>query len=552
MTPLNITSLVSRILALSAVGMTIMLTGVPRPIIGTNDGTISLSFADLRDTFSSDSQCSKSVEADGWHYLLDRSRDAVRAGNEDTAREPRGIALKNTSSRTIIVIAKHPRSQRIPRSRRNSSWGDLFINTSKLSLSEASDVRRLCGIRFARKNGAGVGRLGVYGDVNAKGASASRRAFGTNKTSGLALSVRTRSASVGAWCRSTAFLARSHRSLYPTVIGRGTYLGPISRLSEERVFAEGFDRRRFPRSTLIAFSFDKTLLDSASGCSIPEGAIPSARLVVTPTPTATPTATPTETPTPTPTETPTPTPTETPTPTPTETPTPTPTETPTSTPTETPTATATPTATLTPTRTPTPSPTVTVTPSPQPTPIVPSACLHAAPIGSRLGSSGQGSGLCPTPVPSRCVTVKPTLKMKGLARQLGVISEKISHSWKEDVQRARTIHRCSELASLPLETQSLTHQTKISREISTHLLKPIRVCGNTCIVRNFNREVARVKGVIAQYADDAAALARDVVSCSRAAGLSDSNTGTNRTGNRLQGFLNQVAKLDTRCRVCKK
>jgi hypothetical protein len=210
--------------------------------------------------------------------------------------------------------------------------------------------------------------------------------------------------------------------------------------------------------------------------------------------------------------------------------------------------TPTPTPTATPTATPTPTATATPTPTPEPTAISPEGCVQMSTIGSSSGDLQISMSVCPTPTSLPCVMVNPTAKMKRIAAQLKGASAGVATSWAADSKRARANRGCRRVAERPLEAQSSRHISRVRNAINRHLLKPVRVCADSCIVRNFNREVGSVKQLISAFATDAGNLARDVVRCTSG---SSRPAGAPRTENRLRDLVNQVGALSTQCRICR-
>jgi hypothetical protein len=83
-------------------------------------------------------------------------------------------------------------------------------------------------------------------------------------------------------------------------------------------------------------------------------------------------------------------------------------------------------------------------------------------------------------------------------------------------------------------------------------MKNIKVCGESCITKSFNSEVAKIKKLLAAYADDAQNLARDVLRCSKNASPSKNPLDeTGRTDNRLNDLVNKVSGIDAICKICR-
>lgn len=80
------------------------------------------------------------------------------------------------------------------------------------------------------------------------------------------------------------------------------------------------------------------------------------------------------------------------------------------------------------------------------------------------------------------------------------------------------------------------------------MLRPMKVCGDGCVVISFNKEVRKVKGMLAAYATEARDLARSVVECSGP--TRSGGTVPNRSGTRLAELVDRVSTLDTNCKVC--
>jgi len=513
-----------RPLSASVVAVSIAtLIGLPICPNRLEESVVSVSLECLNDTTALDGRCQEASAVNGWRYAHDRANDGVSPGAGVTSYEVHGLGVKQTSTQIIFALAGAIPSDGHPADVLNGTvaWGDLFINQTGKPLYEASQSGNLYAVRFSAQNDSAVPNLGLYRNVTAKSVAKANKGFESydGYESQLLSAPTPVSAGYGPTCSNTSVdINYFGSSLSLNVIDSGTYLGPITMLTSADLVAAGLDLAQFSTSDhIFGFSFEKQLFDYYLWCATP-----------TPTPTATPTSTATPTPTPTPTATSTPT----------ETATSTPTNTPTSTPTETPTqtATATPTQTATPTAAPTETPT--------PAPIIPADCLTANPAFAHF--------CVPTPTPVRCSMVKPTAKMRRIGTQLLNVEAGIYKSWNASVKRAQGYLSCRELIQSGLEARSTRHRNRISSATSRHIIKNIKVCGESCITKSFNSEVAKIKKLLAAYADDAQNLARDVLRCSKNASPSKNPLDeTGRTDNRLNDLVNKVSGIDAICKICR-
>jgi hypothetical protein len=128
----------------------------------------------------------------------------------------------------------------------------------------------------------------------------------------------------------------------------------------------------------------------------------------------------------------------------------------------------------------------------------------------------------------------------------------ISESWNASVKRAKGYRTCRALVQSGLESRSTRHRNRISLAVSRDIMKHIKVCGDSCVTKSFNSEVAKIKKLLATYADDARNLARDVLRCSKNASPSKKPSDeTGRTDSRLDDLLNKVSGIDTNCKICR-
>jgi cell division septation protein DedD len=493
------------------------LIGLPVCPNRLEESVVSVSLECLNDTTALDGRCQESSTVNGWRYAHDKVNDGVSPGAAAPSYEVHGLAVKQTSTQIIFALAGAIPSGGHAADVLNGTvaWGDLFINQTGKPLYEASQSSNLYAVRFSAQNDSAAPTLGLYRNVTAKSVAKANKGFESydGYESQLLSAPTPVPAGYGPTCSNTSVdINYFGASLSLNVIDSGTYLGPITMLTSAELVSAGLDVNQFSTSAhIFGFSFEKQLFDYYLWC-----ATPTPTPTETPTPTATPTSTPTNTPTATPTETPTATPTETATATPTETPTPTPTE------------------------TPTPTPTLTATP----VPIVPSDCVRADPAFAHL--------CVPTPAPVLCSMVKPTSKMRKIGSQLMNVEAGITESWKDSVRRANGYRSCRALVNSGLEARSTRHRNRITSAVSRDIMKHIKVCGNSCVTRSFNAEVAKIKKLLATYADDARNLARDVLRCSKNESPSKKPLDeTGRTDSRLTDLLNKVAGMDTTCKICR-
>ncbi len=463
------------------------LCGFPLCPESISTSVLSLSAECINDSTAFDGRCDDGVAADGWRYAPDGGPDGLSGMGLGANYESYGLALKEGASDITIVVAGGIPLAGNPANVASGTvaWGDLFLNFSGQSLPEASGSGTLFAVRFAPANDAGVSSVGVYRDVCAKSVAAANSGPTSFQMYEDLVVARGGAVHYGPVCSNTSIDKNYFGpSVSLNVIASGTYAGPITPLTPEQLIADGFDPTNFPPTAQLI------------GFSFKRELLTLASWCVTPTPTPTPTATPTPTPTPSPT----------------------------------PTATATP------------------TPSPEPTAISPEGCVQMSTIDHSSGDLQISMSVCPTPTSLPCVMVKPTDKMKRIAAQLKGASAGVAASWSADSKRARVNRGCRAVADQPLEAQSARHVARVRNAINRHLLKPVRVCADSCIVRNFNREVDSVKQLISAFATDAGKLARDVVRC---ASESSRPGGAPRTENRLRDLVDKVGSLNTQCRICR-
>lgn len=142
--------------------------------------------------------------------------------------------------------------------------------------------------------------------------------------------------------------------------------------------------------------------------------------------------------------------------------------------------------------------------------------------------------------------------MKATATSLEKILEGVVTSYRADIRRAQKDRNCSNLSPASVSTTVARLQDLIQKQIAVRIMKSIRVCGNSCVVVSFDKEVKAIRDRISSLARDAKQFSRNVVQCAVDSRINSADRPNTRTDERLSDLINGLQKVKTRCKVCRK
>lgn len=203
----------------------------------------------------------------GWNYAIDSFTDGYGGGTigQNSAYEMYGIATTQQNNRLYIALnGNMPITGAASGGALdgNIGWGDLLINFTSRSLSQASG--NLFGIRFAATNDSGVSSIGVYSNVTAQSVTGINSGFTTLNAYNSAVQAVGGTPTMADLSATDPYLNPSGAIL--NSIASGTKIGDIQALSSADLTSLGLDFGHFSAtgSQTLGFSFDQSLLPTGN------------------------------------------------------------------------------------------------------------------------------------------------------------------------------------------------------------------------------------------------------------------------------------------------